>query len=256
MTTTLRRATGLPLRHQRPTPQAGGPNAAGNPRPMPSHRTAHRSHEPTEARIALAPRLALALFYLATALAIAVLALNRLELALETFDSQITRLLALALSPADLTALKGWLAAQPFISPALQRMTPQSGIGYWLGIAGALMMLALVLYRYRKRRPSMRSWGKTGNWFRAHEILGILGPTLILFHSNLQLHTGNGLRDITSMAALTMMLIVVLSGVVSRYVYAGGRKGALFTAWQFLHLPLFLVAALAMVVHVIAVHLY
>ncbi len=57
-------------------------------------------------------------------------------------------------------------------------------------------------------------------------ILGLVGPALILFHSNFQLGSVN------SNVALFAMLIVAASGVVGRYLYAKihlglyGRKAA------------------------------
>src|SRR5260221_5048330 len=66
-------------------------------------------------------------------------------------------------------------------------LTPVSGVGYWLGIAGSSLMLLLLLYPLRKRMPSLRVIGKVAFWFRGHMILGILGPVLVLWHSNFRL---------------------------------------------------------------------
>jgi hypothetical protein len=93
-------------------------------------------------------------------------------------------------------------------------LTPQSGVGYWLGIAGGSLMLLLLLYPLRKRIRALRALGTVGFWFRTHMILGIVGPTLALLHANF--HFGS----INSNVALAAMLVVAISGVVGRYLYS------------------------------------
>jgi hypothetical protein len=93
-------------------------------------------------------------------------------------------------------------------------LTPESGVGYWLGIAGGGLMLLLLLYPLRKRIKSLRSLGTVGFWFRAHMILGIVGPVLVLWHANFRL------GSINSNVALLAMLVVAVSGVVGRYLYS------------------------------------
>ena len=96
---------------------------------------------------------------------------------------------------------------------------PQDGLGYWLGITGGTMMLVLVLYPLRKRIRALRFLGRTTHWFKAHMILGVLGPVLVLFHSNFQLGSFN------SRVALYCMLLVAASGVVGRHIYARIHSG-------------------------------
>ena len=97
--------------------------------------------------------------------------------------------------------------------PTSAYLSPQSGLGYALGIAGGSLMLLLLLYPVRKRLPRARYIGSTRAWFRLHMTLGILGPTLILFHSNFSLGATN------SNVALVCMLIVSGSGLFGRYFY-------------------------------------
>ena len=92
-------------------------------------------------------------------------------------------------------------------------LTPESGIGYWLGIVGGSLMLLLLLYPLRKRIKSLRAVGSVGFWFRSHMILGVIGPVLILWHANFRLGSLN------SNVALAAMLVVAVSGVVGRYLY-------------------------------------
>ena len=96
---------------------------------------------------------------------------------------------------------------------------PADGLGYWLGIGGGSMMLVLLLYPLRKRVRVLRFLGDTTHWFRAHMILGVLGPLLVLYHSNFQLGSFN------SKVALYCMLLVAGSGVIGRELYARIHRG-------------------------------
>jgi len=92
-------------------------------------------------------------------------------------------------------------------------VVPETGIGYWLGIVGGVLMLMLLVYPLRKRRPKWRYIGSVSFWFRLHMVLGIGGPVLVVFHSGYQLGSLNG------RVAFFSMIIVALSGVVGRYFY-------------------------------------
>ena len=107
----------------------------------------------------------------------------------------------------------GWLLRDQAL------INPEDGLGYWLGIIGGSMMLVLILYPLRKRIRALRFLGKTTHWFKAHMILGVLGPVLVLFHSNFQLGSFN------SRVALYCMLLVAGSGVIGRHIYAGIHSG-------------------------------
>ncbi len=92
-------------------------------------------------------------------------------------------------------------------------ITPQRGLGYALGIVGGSMMVLLLLYSARKRASWLRWMGSIPSWFRIHMTLGVVGPVLILFHSNFKLGATN------SNVALISMLLVAGSGVIGRYIY-------------------------------------
>jgi hypothetical protein len=98
-------------------------------------------------------------------------------------------------------------------------LTPESGIGYWLGIAGSGLMLALLIYPLRKRMPALRAIGSVPFWFRAHMTLGVFGCVLILWHANFRL------GSINSNVALFAMLVVAASGIVGRYLYGKIHRG-------------------------------
>ena len=92
-------------------------------------------------------------------------------------------------------------------------------IGYNLGLAGGLMMLTLLLYSFRKHVKFMQGLGKLKYWFRIHMILGVLGPTLVLFHTTFRLGSVN------ASVALYCMLLVAVSGVIGKFVYTRIHKG-------------------------------
>jgi len=91
--------------------------------------------------------------------------------------------------------------------------TSGSSIGYDLGLAGGLMMLALLLYPVRKHVKWMQALGPLKYWFRAHMIGGVCGPVLIVFHSTLHLGSLN------AKVAFYCMLLVMSSGLIGRFVY-------------------------------------
>ncbi len=95
----------------------------------------------------------------------------------------------------------------------------QSGIGYWLGIAGTTLMVLLLLYPLRKRVRLLRHFGPVRHWFRLHMLFGIIGPTFIILHSNFQLGSFNG------RVALFCTIVVASSGIVGRYLYAKVHHG-------------------------------
>ncbi|MCP9447442.1 MAG: hypothetical protein NNA22_07720 [Nitrospira sp.] len=91
--------------------------------------------------------------------------------------------------------------------------TPRSTLGFYLGVSGSLIMVAMLTYPLRKRARFMQQWGPLRHWFRWHMIMGIVGPTLVLFHSTFHL------RSLNATVALTSMLIVVTSGIIGRFIY-------------------------------------
>lgn len=97
--------------------------------------------------------------------------------------------------------------------PTERMISPERGLGYALGIIGGSAMLLLLLYPVRKRLPWFGVLGTVKGWFRAHMLLGVIGPILVLYHCNFSLGATN------SNAALFAMLLVSGSGVFGRYFY-------------------------------------
>ena len=98
-------------------------------------------------------------------------------------------------------------------------VTPDSGLGYDLGIAGLTAMSVMLLYSLRKRLRFMARWGALRLWFGAHMALGILGPLAILFHANFHA------RSVNAGVALFAMLAVSGSGFFGRFLYTRVHLG-------------------------------
>jgi len=115
-----------------------------------------------------------------------------------------TLLFAISVS---LLLYQGWLQSGE------HHLTAEEGVGYLLGITGASLMVALLLYPLRKKANFMRRMGPIHYWFRLHMLFGVVGPVTILFHANFNLGSLN------SQVALFCMLLVASSGLVGRYFY-------------------------------------
>jgi hypothetical protein len=93
-------------------------------------------------------------------------------------------------------------------------LTPETGLGYLLGIVGGSCMILLLIYPARKRLPWLAPIGGIKAWFQIHMVLGIIGPVLVMFHANFSTGSTN------SNVALVCMLVVSGSGLVGRYFYS------------------------------------
>lgn len=91
--------------------------------------------------------------------------------------------------------------------------------GYWIGVTGGVMMVLLFSYPLRKHFAFTRNWGRMKWWFLVHMVLGVGGPTLILLHSTF--HVGS----LNAAVAMYSMIVVALSGVVGRFLYARVNRG-------------------------------
>jgi hypothetical protein len=113
---------------------------------------------------------------------------------------------------AGLTYLAWWVSAQGYFSAG-------DDWGYWIGVAGGVLMLLLFLYPLRKRFRFTQKWGKVKWWFWFHMLLGVGGPWLILVHSTFRVGSLN------AGVALYSMLIVAGSGVIGRFLYRHVNRG-------------------------------
>jgi hypothetical protein len=88
-----------------------------------------------------------------------------------------------------------------------------TGVGFYLGLVGGVMMLLMLLYPVRKHMSFARNWGAVRYWFMVHMLFGICGPVLVLFHSTFHL------KSLNATVAFYSMLLVAISGVIGRFIY-------------------------------------
>jgi hypothetical protein len=118
-----------------------------------------------------------------------------------------------------LLAMLAVLVAAAWQVSQLKLFEASDDVSYWIAVTGASMMLVLFSYPLRKHVRFMQRLGKVKWWFWVHMFLGIAGPWLILVHSSF--HIGS----LNAGVALYSMVIVVVSGVVGRFIYVRVNRG-------------------------------
>lgn len=111
------------------------------------------------------------------------------------------------------------LVAAAWLIGRLQWLRADDDTSYWIAVTGGLMMLALFSYPLRKHVRFMQRLGKVKWWFWLHLFFGIAGPWLILVHSTFRIGSLN------AGVALVSMCIVVVSGVIGRFIYVRVHRG-------------------------------
>ncbi len=100
-----------------------------------------------------------------------------------------------------------------FFDPSHATLKPSGGLGHGFGIIGTLMMIfGVVIYMIRKRSTKLFTFGYLKHWLEFHIFLCTVGPILVLYH------TAFKFGGIVSVSFWSMVL-VVLSGVVGRFIY-------------------------------------
>lgn len=100
-----------------------------------------------------------------------------------------------------------------FFSPDHISLKPSGAIGHGLGIIGTLMMIIGVsIYMIRKRYKKFFNLGYLKHWLEFHIFLCSVGPVLVLYHTAFKF---GGLVSVSFWS----MVLVVLSGVVGRFIY-------------------------------------
>lgn len=104
---------------------------------------------------------------------------------------------------------------------------PGDDIGYNLGLAGGLMLLALLLYPLRKRVKFLGKFGLLPTWFKWHMVLGILGPLVIIFHSTYHVYIPyfHPIGSVNAAIAMYCMFLVSGSGTFGRFFYTKIHHG-------------------------------
>jgi hypothetical protein len=100
-----------------------------------------------------------------------------------------------------------------FFSASHTALKPSGLWGHGFGIIGTLMMIVGVsVYMIRKRTRKFFNLGYLKHWLELHIFLCTVGPILVLYH------TAFKFGGIVSVSFWSMVL-VVLSGVVGRFIY-------------------------------------
>ena len=164
------------------------------------------------------------------------------------------------------TALYGVAYSQAAAFPAASSL-----VGHGIGIAGfVLMLMTATLYPLRKLRRDAR-WGSTAAWLKFHMVTGLVGPYMVLLHTAMKF---NGLAGL----AMLLTVVVVVSGIVGRYLYTRAPRASQDTpladdtspeargrmlkrrrrlaAWHAFHVPLTWVLFIAAFIHVVAALYY
>src|SRR5436853_3527218 len=104
-------------------------------------------------------------------------------------------------------------AAQRALSPKHDYLKPSGAIGLRLGLFGVLLFLFIYLYPLRKKWAWLGRQGSSKRWLDFHVLLGLVAPVVVTFHSSFKF---SGIAGV----AYGIMIVVALSGVVGRYIYA------------------------------------
>jgi hypothetical protein len=104
---------------------------------------------------------------------------------------------------------------------------PGDNVGYNIGLAGGLMMLALLLYPLRKRVKFLGKVGLLPVWFKWHMVLGILGPLTIVIHSTYHVYIPfiHPTGSLNAAIAMLCMILVSGSGTFGRFFYTKIHHG-------------------------------
>jgi hypothetical protein len=103
-------------------------------------------------------------------------------------------------------------AAARLASPLHPQLKPSGTLGHPVSIGASVLLCMMFLYPVRKKWKWLSKKGKTKNWLDYHILMGLTAPALITFHSAFKLQGIAG-------AAYWVMMSVVLSGVIGRYLY-------------------------------------
>lgn len=100
-----------------------------------------------------------------------------------------------------------------FFNPEHELLKPSGALGHGFGIIGTLMMIVgVAVYMIRKRYRKFFNIGYLKHWLELHIFLCLVGPVLVLYHTSFKF------GGIVSVSFWSMVL-VVLSGVVGRFIY-------------------------------------
>ena len=98
-------------------------------------------------------------------------------------------------------------------SDKYQLLKPSGTIGLNLGIFGTVLFFIIFLYALRKVIPWLGRIGSVKHWMDFHIVAGVTAPFIIAFHASFKFQGIAGF-------AFWIMVMVEVSGVIGRYLYA------------------------------------
>jgi hypothetical protein len=104
------------------------------------------------------------------------------------------------------------LEARPHLA-ADAAFRPSGSWGHGLGVLGALVVAATLLYPLRKSWKLLRRFGRIAPWLRYHIWCGLAGPAFVTLHTAFKF---GGLVAVSYWS----MVAVMISGIIGRYIYA------------------------------------
>jgi hypothetical protein len=111
---------------------------------------------------------------------------------------------------------------QRALSPKNALLKPSGTIGLTLGIVGFFLFLIMYLYPIRRRWAWLGRQGSSRHWLDFHVLLGLVAPLFVTLHSSFKFHGVAGM-------AYWIMILVALSGLLGRYIYAQTPRTLNFT---------------------------
>ena len=106
-----------------------------------------------------------------------------------------------------------WLSLNDKVDhPDYRTLKSTGDIGYGYGVAGTFLIFTNLLYLAR-RKFAFLNFGSMKAWLDLHVFTGLAGALFISFHSAFQARTGLAMTTAGSLA------IVVITGLVGRYLY-------------------------------------
>lgn len=101
---------------------------------------------------------------------------------------------------------------RPF-HPLHRELRPAGSVGIACGVFSTMLFAVIYIYPVRKRWAWLRKVGVTRHWLDFHIVIGLAAPFFVALHSAFKF---GGLAGM----ACWIMLAVVASGIVGRYLYA------------------------------------
>jgi len=96
--------------------------------------------------------------------------------------------------------------------PGYRELRPAGSLGLMYGIAGASLLVIMLIYTMRKRTRLLGRWPRLSSYLNLHIYLGIMGPLFVTLHTSFKIE---GLVAV----GYWSMIAVALSGFFGRFLY-------------------------------------